>query len=281
MQRFETNVVFICPKCGETAASAVEVPEPDWSAAEQASDLYSEGETEVHCSVCGEAFAAYVNNSSGTCQVKLDDFPLVKISCDLAFYAPEESEDWIELEITGDPYGFFIESYRQATSVLVEHGEHLGAHIINRMVFSQQVTALEAYLSDTLIKGVNSSPDAMQRLIENDKDLLAERVTLAEIAKNPNVLNERVKSYLRSVLYHNLQRVDFLYRTAFEVRVLGTKDENKHLLEAIQNRHHCVHRNGIDLDGNRLIVFTPEYVQITADRMKAVVDRIQSQLIPF
>lgn len=281
MQRFETNVVFSCPKCGEAAATAAEVPEPDWAAAERSSDLYSEGETEVECNRCSTVFPAYVINSAGTCEIILNDFPRTRVACDMAFYSPEENADWVELETTGDPYAFFNESYRQATSVLAEHGENLGAYIINRMVFAQQVAALEAYLADTLIKGVDNDPDAMQRLIEKDKDLLAERVTLAEIARNPNVLKDRVKGHLRTVLYHNLQKVDFLYRTAFDVRVLGTREENAHLLEAIQHRHHCVHRNGIDLEGNRLTVFTPQYVQLTADRMKAVVDRIESQLLPF
>ncbi len=279
MQRFETNVSFECPKCGEIANTAVEVPEPDWTGAERFSDLNSEGATEVVCNKCKTDFPASVTNSAGSCDVVLDDHPDVYLSCDMAFFSPEE-EDWLELETKGDPYAFFNESHRQAAQVLAEHGGDAGAHLVNRMVFAQQVSALEAYLGDTLMRGVEANKDALQRLIETDKELLAEKVTLAEIAKNPDLLKDRVKSHLRGVLYHNLQKVDFLYRTAFSIRILGSKDENAHLLQAIQQRHHCVHRNGMDQDGNRLTVFTPQYVQQTADRMKALVDRVQNELHP-
>lgn len=277
MQRFETNASFECPKCGEVAHTAIEVPEPDWGEAEDFSDLNSEGPTEAACNRCKTDFPAYVTNLAGACEVLLDDHPDVHVSCDMAFFSPEE-EDWLELETKGDPYAFFNQSYGQAAQVLAEHGGEAGAHLINRMVFAQQVSALEAYLGDTLMRGVAADKDALQRLIETDKELLSEKVTLVEIAKNPELLKDRVKSHLRAVLYHNLQRVDFLYRTAFNIRILGSKDQNAHLLQAIKYRHDCVHRNGMDQDGNRLTVFTLQYVQESANRMKALVDRVQAEL---
>lgn len=279
MQRFETNVSFECPACGEIAATAVEVPEPDWNAAENFSDLNSEGATEVVCNRCRTEFPAYVTNSAGSCHIVLDDHERVDVSSDMAFFSPEE-QDWLEHETKGDPYAFFNESYRQAAQVLAEYGVEAGAHLVNRMVFAQQVSALEAYLGDTLMRRVAVDSEALQRLIEKDKELLAEKVSLTEIAKNPDILRDRVKTHLRAVLYHNLKKVDFLYQTAFRIRVLGTKEENAHLLQAIQYRHHCVHRNGMDQEGNRLTVFTPQYVKETADRMKALVDRIQFELYP-
>lgn len=94
----------------------------------------------------------------------------------------------------------------QAAQVLVEHGGEAGAHLINRMVFAQQVSALEAYLGDTLMRGVECDKDALQRLIETDKELLSEKVTLVEIAKNPELLKDRVKNHLRGVLYADHDR---------------------------------------------------------------------------
>ncbi len=44
---------------------------------------------------------------------------------------------------------------------------------------------------------------------------------------------------------------------------------------AVRYHHDCVHRNGIDKSGTRLMVFTKEYVQETADLMRAFVDRIE------
>lgn len=278
MQRFETNVSFECPVCGEAANTTVEVPQPDWSAAENDSDLNSEGSTEVTCTKCGTEFPACVSNRAGFCEIALDGYPDVYIACDVASFSPEVEEDWLELETKGDPYTVFTTSYRQAAQVLEEHGDESGSHLINRMVFAQQISALEAYLGDTLLRGVAADQEALQRLVEKDKDLLGEKVTLAEIAKNPNLVRDRVMAYLRTVLYHNLTRVDFLYRTAFNVAILGSKEENAHLIQAIKFRHDCVHRNGMDQESKRLTVFTPVYVQQTADRMMALVDRVQGAL---
>ena len=151
--------------------------------------------------------------------------------------------------------------------------------MIHRMVFAQQVSALEAYLGDTLIKGVQAKPDALTRLVAADKDLNAEKFTLADIAGNPGLLGEKVAAYLRTILYHNLAKVDFLYRTALNVRVLGDKADNGLLLQAIKHRHDCVHRNGMDKDGNRLTVFTKAYVQRVADAMRILVDRIEAEVL--
>lgn len=40
-------------------------------------------------------------------------------------------------------------------------------------------------------------------------------------------------------------------------------------------RHDCVHRNGSDLDGQELKVFTKQFVQHTADSIKDLVQSIE------
>ncbi len=87
--------------------------------------------------------------------------------------------------------------------------------------------------------------------------------------------------YLRSILYHDLAKVDFLYRTALDAPVLGEKEDNDKLFKAITYRHDCVHRNGRDKEGNRLTVFTKAYVQEIAVVMRSLVDRIERKISPL
>jgi hypothetical protein len=185
---------------------------------------------------------------------------------------------WVDQGIPDDPHLVFMNSYEQSMSIIVDHGSEDGSNLINRMVFAQQVGALEAYLGDTLLKGIRDSREAMMRLIAADKKLNAEKCTLADIAANPDIVVEKVTAYLRSVLYHNLQRVDCLYRAALAVRVLGEKAEKDKLFVAINYRHDCVHRNGIDKEGKRLRVFTKTYVQEIAAVMRSLVDRIEREI---
>ncbi len=199
------------------------------------------------------------------------------LSADMAFFSPEEDE-WLDNEVAADPHAIFVDSFNKTGEILATHGGEDGGHLINRMVFAQQVSALEAYLGDTLIKAVQAKPEALARLVAADKDLNAEKFTLADIAANPGLLGEKVAAYLRAILYHNLAKVDFLYRTALDVRVLGDKANNALLLQAIRHRHDCVHRNGMDKDGNHLTVFTKAHVQDVANAMRTLVDRIETEV---
>ena len=147
------------------------------------------------------------------------------------------------------------------------------------MVFSHQVTALEAYLGDTLIKEVLADKAARTRLMTEDRELAKEQFSLAQIAAATDDLVEtRIIEYLRSIQYHNLEKVDFLYRTIFQIPILKLAQDTTGLLKAVRLRHDCVHRNGFDKDGNELTVFTKQFVQDTADLIKEFVAEIEKQI---
>lgn len=48
-----------------------------------------------------------------------------------------------------DPFTIFMDSYHHTGDMLADFGGNGGHHLLNRMIFSHQVTALEAYLGDT------------------------------------------------------------------------------------------------------------------------------------
>ena len=133
-------------------------------------------------------------------------------------------DDWLDRYIPSDPHGIFLDSYNQTLHILADYGAEDGDNLINRMVFAQHVTALEAYLGDTLFKEVmGEKKQAMERLVTGDRYLNEEKFTLADIVSNPDIVAKKVTDHLRSILYHDLAKVDFLYRTALGVRVLGEK----------------------------------------------------------
>jgi hypothetical protein len=192
-------------------------------------------------------------------------------------HAPER-EDWVDYDVPDDPYTIFMDSYHRTGDMLADHGRDDGRYLLNRMVFSHHVTALEAYLGDTLIKAVLSDRSAMVRVMTDDKDLAREKFSLADIATNPDLVEKTIRDYLRSLLYHNLPKVDFLYSTALQFRILDLPMDKDRLFQAIKYRHDCVHRNGFDADGNELTIFTKEFVQETSDHMKYFVGKIQMQI---
>jgi len=186
-----------------------------------------------------------------------------------------EPDDWLDYEVPANPYRVFMDSYHQTGDLLADQGGVRGDHIVNRMIFSQQITALEAYLGDTLLNEVMGDKAAMQRLIDMDADLAKEKFTLSEVSKDPSLVERKVRTHLREVMYHNLKKVDVLYNIALGIRILDLTTDKASLFRAVLLRHDCVHRNGFDKEGNEIDVFTKAFVQDTADLIKAFVEGIE------
>ncbi|RWH52861.1 MAG: hypothetical protein EOQ82_24845 [Mesorhizobium sp.] len=186
-----------------------------------------------------------------------------------------EPDVWVDYTVPDNPFTIFMSSYHHTGDLLADHGSDSGGHLVNRMIFSHQITAMEAYLADRLIKEIEADPDAIQRLLDRDDDLAKEKFTLAEVSKDPTLVERKVREHLRSIQYHNLAKVDVLYTIALGIRILNLAKEKPSLFKAVMLRHDCVHRNGFDKDGNELKVFTKAFVQDTADLIRAFVENIE------
>ncbi|WP_428382508.1 hypothetical protein [Nevskia ramosa] len=184
--------------------------------------------------------------------------------------------DWMDHEPPENPYDVFMDSYHQTQDLLAHHGSDKGNALVNRLVFSHQVTALEAYLGDTLVNAVMADSAAMKRLMVGDTDLKERKFTLDEIAADPDLVCMTIREHLRSILYHNLKKVDALFNVAINCKILSLSSDKPALFRAIGYRHDCVHRNGCDKNGQELMVFTRTFVQETADLIKKFVERIES-----
>lgn len=183
-----------------------------------------------------------------------------------------------DYDLPDDPYSISMASLREASRLLLDRRSDYGGALLYRMIFSHLITALEAYLADTLIKAVLVDKAAMRRLLERDNELGKQRFSLGEIGKASNLVEKKVHEYLLSIRYHNLAKVDFLYKTALQVAILDLSKDKATLFKAIEIRHDCVHRNGFDKEGNPLAVLTDQYVQETADLIMDFVEKINEQV---
>ncbi|NTE84821.1 hypothetical protein G6M12_25025 [Agrobacterium tumefaciens] len=279
MQTFQSHVSFKCPACLKVSSGPVPIPEPDWSSAESSSDLNSEGNIYVECTECREDFPGYVHNYAGNVQISLDDYPDLRIDADNAFYSPE---DWPEPEVPDDPWSIF-DGLRSEVSVLLrDHGSHYGGALINRMLFASLIGGLEAFLSDTLLNALAERKEAQLRLVKHDKEVLAMKFTAAEVLENPDIVIETLTSHLRDISFHKLPRINALYRAALDIDffALVGNDAVAFLNRAVALRHHVVHRNGRDKEGNHLEDFTPDYVKSVLDVVSNLVEKIDEAVNP-
>jgi hypothetical protein len=218
-----------------------------------------------------EGIENYQNTDVGPHEV-IEDFDY-----GLEHSAPEP-DDWLDYPVPENPFTVFMSSYHHTGDLLADHGSASGAHLVNRMVFSHQITAMEANLGDRLIGEVEADGDAFQRLLEQDEDLLKQKFTLAEISKEPALVARKVREHLRSIQYHNLAKVEVLDNIALGIRILNFAEDKASLFKAVMLRHDCVHRNGFDKDGNELDIFTKTFVQNTSELIKAFIEAVENAI---
>lgn len=278
MSGYKSSISFVCPECRRDASCVIGVPEPRVLADDAIEDQVQES-IEISCSRCHTSFDVLVQNSAGSCKISFERYADAQIDASHAFY--EDEDEWVDLSVSDDPLDVFESSHSETFDLLVsEEGE--GSHLLHRMIFVQQITALEAYLGDTLLKGALGDKEASQRLLENEIELRQKKFTLAEISSDPDLITKTISAHLKNVLYHNLPKVRALYEIVFKFDLFSLMDTKDRLvlLRAIEYRHDCVHRNGRNKDGDALTIFTRSYVGAVLKVLEHLVREIEHKIHP-
>lgn len=125
------------------------------------------------------------------------------------------------------------------------------ATCLYRLLYVNVITALETYLSDAFISTVATNPLLMRKFIETTPDFQNEKIPLADVFKAWEEIEQKARSYLIDVVWHNLGRVKPMYRDTLGIDFpndVGT------IFRAILKRHDIVHRNGKTKEGDEIIV---------------------------
>lgn len=144
---------------------------------------------------------------------------------------------------------------------------------LDKLLFANIITCLETYLSDALINTVLDNECYLKRFVENFKDYNDNSFKLCDIYKKFENLRNLVKEDLYKLMYHNLFKIRPIYKTTFDI----VFPENiSDVAKKISIRHHLVHRNGKDHDGNQIII-TKEELNQTYDLIFNFVKEIDNQ----
>lgn len=282
MQKFLSTICFKCPECHAESNVDVEVPEFSWASFDRMSDLSSEGEVYVICPECEEAFDGYATCYSSGCEITLEDNGKT-YEGDFPMYSPEPDE-WADYGAPEHPHDIFLQSYSDMKALLDQEIQSDDAQILQRMVFTQTVSAMEAYLCDTLINAVRSDSEYMMNICNDYEPLKDKTFGLAQMASIKTDLNsfifDHIKSSLRNEIYHRLDRVSRLYQKGLGIKLIEDKDDREKLMVAVGHRHDCVHRNGFTKEeGIKNVIFTTAYVKETMDLIKKIVDELERKIV--
>ena len=165
-----------------------------------------------------------------------------------------------------------LATLRQAIAVveaLLEENidPHLG-DALRRLLYANCITILETYLSDTFINVVLREHTLLQKLLDSSPDLSKQQVPLKDVIRQAEGIKETVKRHLLDVVWHNLAKVQAMYRETLGVEFGDTIAD---VARSIPRRHDIVHRNGRDKDGND--------VAVSAGEVRALVNAVRAMAI--
>lgn len=141
------------------------------------------------------------------------------------------------------------------------------------MLHGHLVAAVEAYLSSTFIEMALSKDLYMRRLVENDPEFARRKFTIKEIFIKRDELKNDLTQYLKQLIFHDIAKVKPMYHSVLEIDF----GEIKWMFEAVELRHHCVHRAGYDKNGDE-VHLSFEDIEVLAEKAETLVHRVETEL---
>jgi len=280
------NAQWECPKCEGQNDSDFEIPEINFTS-DKARDYYGEDIFEIDCEYCGFHAEGTVHNSVFGLEFQItgpDNNPIHIEAIDPNdFYEPdfeEEYEDWYwePSDNPNDEFTVAINGMRTLlkTNIEISHDGQL----LNRIVFSQTITALEAYLSDTLINLVKGDKVIQKSIYEKDAELGKKKFTAKEFLDDSDLPEKYMLLHFRKkISFHNLDTANKLFKYALNQDIFVDDAHRNLMFRAIELRHDCVHRNGKTEESVKHNCFDTAYVISIIEATEQLFTKVRHMLI--
>lgn len=244
-------IQFACTNdsCDGIIEEMLDYSDPNFIA-ERMSDGDSIEDHYVACPECGNEYVVEtVSDFSGvTANVDGDDIKTV------VQYEPDYDNYLSNYIPSNNTETDFINA-RDDLMELLKAQDSSADGILNRMIYSQMVAIMEAYLSDKILRLVTDHKVIRSNVIASADFMKNKNLPLADILQDPGKADKIFRLDLQKILYHDLEKVEKLYKTALKNDGFPTDTAlRKSLEDAICIRHDCVHRNGRTMDGSQHLI---------------------------
>jgi hypothetical protein len=268
------TIQFFCtkPGCGAAIKEALEVNYPNF-AAERMSDGDALETHDVACPECETDYEIETVNGMGGIRADLDGDSIH------AELEPDENdyEDYLATyQPANDIVGAFVNSVEELLDLLANPSASPSS-ALNRMIYSQLIATMEAYLSDKILSLATDYDELKRRIITKGDFLKEQMLKVTEVLLEPDKAEKTFKIGLQSILYHDLKKVEKLYNVTLLAGFWPVDPAVKMELEqAIKIRHDCVHRNGADTSG-KSHSFDESAIRTLAQRISALVSHLEHE----
>ena len=190
----------------------------------------------------------------------------------LMWASTTRSDDY---DVTGvDYHSNFVNALRNLRNLIDGPVEDYIASYLYGLLYVNVVTALETYLSDAFINTVLEDRKLLRRLIETAPEFKKTKLSVSEVFKKLDDIDETAKTHLGQIVWHNLARVERMYR-----EVLDISFPNVELIsQGIKIRHDLVHRNGKTREGEAILIDKDSVLKL-AREVEQLVQEIDGVLL--
>ncbi|MBB3520980.1 hypothetical protein [Rhizobium sp. BK456] len=260
----DVEVTFTCPHCRNPISKWLKVAGDEAEQFEEVACEYDEDE---------DAWTVIIRHDENVWSAELEKAADVDVTIKV-----DDTYDWDEPEPEPDAYGIFRRALTDWRSNVRELGTPFGASSRNRMLFVTAYSILEAYLSDAIIGSAMEDVSVQRKMLKLD-GLKDKQISLETILDNPDIVREMVKTTLQGMSFHNLRAVNGMCESCFGKPILPRdKDDRALVMKSVDKRHDCVHRNGVDKEGNTHDDLTDDYLQKLGDIFAEMADSLDNAI---
>lgn len=271
---YHVDLAFKCPNCEKRIELRVAVPKA--ALRSDTIDKYTDfAEINVSCEHCKAFHSIEAKRSAGRVFARLAGEPTIGVDCE-HYMSAEEEELFEGFSVwAGSPADSLVEAQWDIDEVLQLPDAIMYFRVLARMAFIQQFAALEAYLADKLIGKVKEDSEARLIAVSAIEGLKSVEVSLKEVAKDPDIVSNRIIGFLQTRSYHDFEKVENIWKPIFRSELFPNTELRRRMIEYTSIRHDCVHRNGRghDMKPRREVDF--EFVERVGLDIGALLDHIE------
>lgn len=236
------DVKFKCSECGLIIEERLDgIPLPNFEG-DSHYDSFNEDDHYLECPQCHKNYIFTISSALDGCTISCDD--LDECSIDEIYNFDDDS--WYKEQIQS----YFINNFNDHISKIQELMTDNDNSLLLELLYANVITTLEAYLSEVLTYYVLNHDNYKRKFVKSFVDYKNINVNLTNLYDIYDDIDKRISNTLKDLIYHHLPKIRGIYKDTLDVDMGSIKD----IMLAVEKRHHIIHRNGKDKDGNAIVI---------------------------
>lgn len=181
----------------------------------------------------------------------------------------------IKINHRDDPKIFLDVKLNEIFNLLDDVGAAEYKHyLLRQMAQTSIISALEAYLSDTVKFWTESNDKIRRKFLATNPDLQGQKIPLSELFDWNEKIGTHISDYISSFVWHRLDKVKPMFISTFGIEVPDIST----LMTSIKVRHDIIHRAGRNSDGE-VTDLDMDDLRDLADGVRSFTERIEAELV--